>query len=262
VKNYQTYLFDLDGTIYLGDQLLPGAARTIAALKDAGAAVRYVTNNPTRLAQDYAAKLTALGVPTQPDEVITSVTATTMWLRENHPTAAVYPIGEPPLIEALRQGGVRLSSDPAEIDLVLASFDRTFTYEKLQIAFDALWFHKRAILVATNPDKFCPYPGGRGEPDAAAIIAAIEASTGVGLSRTFGKPSPDLAQLALASVGKERDLRQCVVVGDRLATDIAMGIDAGMDAVLVLTGDSSRDDLRSCPVQPTDVIEALPELLG
>ena len=151
--------------------------------------MRYVTNNPTRLAQDYAAKLTALGVPTHPDEVITSVTATTMWLRENHPTAAVYPIGEPPLIEALRQGGVRLSSDPAEIDLVLASFDRTFTYEKLQIAFDALWFHKRAILVATNPDKFCPYPGGRGEPDAAAIIAAIEASTGVGLSRTFGKPS-------------------------------------------------------------------------
>src|SRR5699024_10335521 len=158
VKTYQTYLFDLDGTIYLGEELLPGAARTIAALKDTGADVRYVTNNPTRLATDYAAKLTGLGVPTHPDEVITSVTATTMWLRENHPEAAVYPIGEPPLLKALREGGVQLSSDPAEIDLVLVSFDRTFTYEKLQIAFDALWFHKRALLVATNPDKFCPYP--------------------------------------------------------------------------------------------------------
>jgi len=262
VKTYQTYLFDLDGTIYLGEELLPGAARTIAALKDTGADVRYVTNNPTRLATDYAAKLTGLGVPTDPDEVITSVTATTMWLRENHPEAAVYPIGEPPLLKALREGGVQLSSDPAEIDLVLVSFDRTFTYEKLQIAFDALWFHKRALLVATNPDKFCPYPGGRGEPDAAAIIAAIEASTGVGLSRTFGKPSPDLAHLALASAGKERDLRDCVVVGDRLETDIAMGIEAGMDTVLVLTGDSTREDLRSGLIQPTRVIDALPELLG
>src|SRR5690625_1748129 len=151
-----------------------------------------------------------------------------MWLRENHPEAAVYPIGEPPLQEALREAGVRLSSEPAEIDFVLASFDRTFTYEKLQIAFDALWFHKRAALVATNPDKFCPYPGGRGEPDAAAIIAAIEASTGVRLSRTFGKPSPDLAHLALASAGKVRDLRDCVVVGELLEIDIAMGNASGM----------------------------------
>src|SRR5699024_6424402 len=123
----QTHLFDLDGTIYLGGELLPGAERTIATLTGTGAAVRYVTNNPTRLPADYAAKLTGLGIPTHPDEVITSVTATTMWLRENHPEAAVYPIGEPPLLEALREAGVRLSSEPAEIDFVLASFDRTFT---------------------------------------------------------------------------------------------------------------------------------------
>lgn len=261
MKNYQTYLFDLDGTIYLGDELLPGAAHTISALKAGGAAVRYVTNNPTRLAADYASKLADFGIPTAADEVITSVTATTMWLRRNHPEASVYPIGEPPLIEALSEAGMKLSSDPAEIDIVLASFDRTFTYEKLQIAFDALWFHRRAFLVATNPDKYCPYPGGRGEPDAAAVIAAIEATTGITLSRTFGKPSPDLARLALSSVGEGRDVHECVVVGDRLATDIAMGSEAGMDTVLVLTGDSTREDLRSAAHQPTHVIDGLSQLL-
>lgn len=262
MRTYQTYLFDLDGTIYLGDELLPGASQTISRLKETGAAIRYVTNNPTRLASDYARKLTSLGITTAAEEVITSVTATTRWLKSNAPSARVFAIGEAPLIQALSDAGIRLSDDPAEIDIVLASFDRTFTYEKLQIAFDALWFHRRAVLLATNPDKYCPYPGGRGEPDAAAIVAAIEASTGVRVEETFGKPGPLLARMALNSIPRPVEVGQCVMVGDRLHTDIAMGKNAGMDTALVLTGDSTREEVEESGTEPTWVIDTLAELLG
>lgn len=262
MMTYRGYLFDLDGTIYLGDQLLPGAAETIHEIKSSGAVVRYVTNNPTRAAADYASKLTHLGIPTARGEVITSVTATTMWLTTHHPDARVYAIGEQSLLEELTRAGITLCEDPQLIDIVLASFDRTFTYSKLQIAFDALWRHQRAILVSTNPDRFCPYPGGRGEPDAAAIVAAIEASTSVSLTRTFGKPSPHLASLALESMGAGVAPGECVVVGDRLETDIAMGARAGMDTALVLTGDSTREDIPSAPEPPTRVITELAQLLS
>jgi ribonucleotide monophosphatase NagD (HAD superfamily) len=96
---------------------------------------------------------------------------TTRWLLAHHPDAVVYPIAEAPLRRAFESAGIRMSEDPAEIDIVVASYDRTFTYEKLQKAFDAIWFHRRARLIATNPDRYCPFPGGRGEPDCAAIVA-------------------------------------------------------------------------------------------
>lgn len=261
MQDYDAYLFDLDGTIYLGEELLPGVSTTLAALRDAGKPIRFVTNNPTRLAPYYAKKLNRLGICASEADVITSVTATVRWLTAHHPAAVVYPIGEAPLVQALQEAGLTISEDPAEIDIVLASFDRTFTYAKLQIAFDALWFHKRAILVSTNPDRFCPYPGGRGEPDAAAIVAAIEASTGLRLSETFGKPGPHLADLALASISPDIPTSRCLMVGDRLETDIAMAHNAGMDSALVLTGDSRREDIPSSAAAPTWIVETLPGVL-
>jgi ribonucleotide monophosphatase NagD (HAD superfamily) len=128
-------VFDLDGTLYLGDELLPGAHRLIAELRERDRPIRFISNNPTREPDQYAEKL------------------------------------------ALGAAGIRMSSQPDEIDIVIASYDRAFDYAKLRIAFDAIWFHKRATLIATNPDRFCPLPGGRGEPDCAAITAAIEACT-------------------------------------------------------------------------------------
>lgn len=260
MRTYRTYLFDLDGTIYLGDEILPGVADTIGRLKGGGAAVRYVTNNPTRTADDYANKLTRLGIETAPHEVVTSVTATIQWLQRNAAEAKVFPIGEVALVETLRAAGIRLSDDPEEIDIVLASFDRTFTYQKLQTAFDALWRYKNATLMATNPDTYCPYPGGRGEPDAAAIIAAIEASTGARLQQTFGKPSPMLAHMALESLSVDARVGECLMVGDRLQTDIAMGVAAGIDTALVLTGDSTREDVDRLGVTPTHIIRSVADL--
>lgn len=258
---YEAYIFDLDGTIYLGDALLPTVAESIARIHAKGIPVRYLSNNPTRSPQDYVAKLERLGLAVKSDEIINTLVSTTRWLREHRPDAVVFPIGEAPLIAALEAAGIRLSDNPEEIDIVLASYDRTFVYRKLQIAFDALWVHERAVLMSTNPDRYCPFPGGRGEPDAASIVAAIEASTGVTCERTFGKPSRLMAEIVMAGLGVSA--ANSVMVGDRLATDVAMGRRAGMQAALVLTGDSSKTDIDSVleADRPTQVVERLADLL-
>jgi 4-nitrophenyl phosphatase len=258
---YKGYAFDLDGTIYLGDHLLPGAKRLVEELRARDVAVRFLSNNPTKDPEQYAAKLDKLGLPTPVDEIVNTVVTMTRWLLDNAPDAVVYPISEPPLIRALEKAGIRMSSDPAEIDIVVASYDRTFTYEKLQIAFDAIWYHKRARLVATNPDRFCPFPGGRGEPDCAAIIAAVEACTGIKCEANAGKPDPAMLHAALAGV--DVALGECVMVGDRLSTDIRMALDTGMPAALVLTGETKAEDLKrlSANDRPDFVLDRVDRLL-
>jgi len=260
-RRYGAYIFDLDGTLYLGDRLLPGAREVVDMLRTGGVPLRFLSNNPTLSIADYVGKLGGLGLPVTPGELVTSLVATTRWLRQHRPEAVLYPIGEQPLLDALAAAGLRTSDDPAEIDIVLASYDRGFTYRKLQVAFDALWYHRRAVLMSTNPDRFCPFPDGRGEPDAASIVAAIEAATQVSCERTFGKPSALMAEIAMAGLGVPP--HDILVVGDRLQTDIAMARRAGMDAALVLTGDSARSDIEAiAPAErPTWVVERLEHLV-
>jgi HAD superfamily hydrolase (TIGR01450 family) len=258
---YAAYVFDLDGTIYLGDELLPGARRLVETLRDRGVPVRFVSNNPTRDPAQYAEKLARLGLPTAVEHIVNTTVTMTRWLLDHHPGAVVFPIAEEPLLRALAGAGIRISEDAAEIDIVIASYDRGFDYRKLQIAFDAIRVHRRAILVATNPDRFCPLPGGRGEPDAAAVIAAIEACTGTTCAANVGKP--DGAMLAAALRGLDVAPGDCLVVGDRLATDIRMGLDAGMPTALVLTGATSAADLDGVPPDraPAFVVERIDALL-
>ncbi len=258
---YDAYVFDLDGTIYLGDDLLPGAKRLIEELHARDRPVRFVSNNPTKDPRQYADKLARLGIPAPIDEIVNTTVTMTRWLLDNHAGAVVFPISEAPLKQALANAGIRMSEDPAEIDIVIASYDRGFTYEKLQIAFDAIWFHKRAILVGTNPDRFCPFPGGRGEPDCAAIIAAVEACTSTTCEANVGKPNPAMLHAALK--GLDVELADCLMVGDRLSTDIRMGLDTGMTAALVLTGETTVEDLQELPAgdAPGIVVDRIDRLL-
>lgn len=252
----QAYLFDLDGTIYLGDTLLPGAAETIAALRAAGRRTIFLSNNPTKTRAQYTAKLDHLGIPTPIDDIVNSSSVMVQWLLREAPGARLFVVGETPLQDELRAAGFTLTERAGEIDFVVASFDRTFTYHKLQVAFDAV--RAGARLVATNPDKFCPVPGG-GEPDCAAIIAAIEACTGAKCDPVVGKPSPIMVQTIGALLGLPP--AACMMVGDRLETDMAMGIAAGMATGLVLTGDANRERLAASGLQPTYVWERIDELL-
>lgn len=243
---FDAYLFDLDGTIYLGDQLLPGASRLIAALRHFERPIRFISNNPTRDPAQYASKLTDLGVPATADEIVNTVVTTVAWLRAEHPDAVVFPIAEAPLVRALTEAGIRISDRAEEIDIVIASYDRGFDYRKLQIAFDAIWFHRRAFLIQTNPDRFCPYPDGRGQPDAAAITAAIEASTGTTCRHSFGKPDPMMLQAALGTL-PSLEPHRVVMVGDRLHTDLEMATTAGVRSAVVLTGEATAAEVAALP---------------
>lgn len=242
---YEGYIFDLDGTIYLGNNLLPGAYRLITTLRKMGKRVVFLSNNPTRDVQMYVEKLTKLGLPTPPEEIVTTVFTTTQWLLQNAPGAVVYPISEEPLIRSLKNAGIKISENPEEIDIVIASYDRTLTWKKLQIAFEAIWFYKRARLICTNADHLCPFPGGRGEVDAGSVIAALEDSTGAKLEVNCGKPSPVMLNTIMNVMNLSVD--QCITTGDRLYTEIKMGIDAGMDTALVFSGETSPDMLRAWP---------------
>jgi HAD superfamily hydrolase (TIGR01450 family) len=258
---YGGYVFDLDGTIYLGDELLPGAGRLLARLRELDRRVVFVSNNPTRDPEMYAAKLRRLGVEASASEVLNTVVTMTRWLRRNHPDATVFPIAEAPLCRALAEAGIRTSDRAEEIDLVVASYDRGFDYGKLQVAFDAIWYHRRARLVTTNLDRWCPFPGGRGEPDAGAIVAAIEACTGVTCEVNAGKPGPLILEAAMELLGLPAG--DCVLVGDRLATDIAMARRAGMPSAVVLTGDTTPAALAAADPEerPTWVLDRIDRLL-
>jgi HAD superfamily hydrolase (TIGR01450 family) len=191
----------------------------------------------------YAEKLTSLGLPTSEDEVVNTVVTMTQWLLQNHPEATVFSISEEPLKRSLQEAGIRMSESAEEIDIVIASFDRGFEYRKLQIAFDAIWFHKRARLVTTNPDPYCPLPGGHGEPDAAAIVGAIEACTGAKCEVNVGKPDPIMLKTVLDML--ELEAFECLVTGDRLYTDVRMAKDAGIPSAVVLTGETTAQMLAT-----------------
>jgi len=258
---YEGYVFDLDGTIYLGDDLLPGARRLVEKLRDLGKRVVFLSNNPTRTPRMYAEKLTGLGIPTPEHEVVNTVVTMTRWLMQNHPEATVFPISEEPLVRSLQEAGVRISERAEEIDIVIASYDRGFDYRKLQIAFDAIWYHKRARLVTTNPDRYCPLPGGRGEPDAAAVVGAIEGCTGAKCEVNVGKPDPIMLETVTGMLGLEAS--ECVVTGDRLYTDIRMALDAGMPSAVVLTGETTAEMLEAEPGEnrPDLVLDRIDRLI-
>lgn len=252
------YVFDLDGTLYLGDHLLPGAAETVAAIRKHGARVAFLTNKPLERSAAYAAKLRGLGIPAEAAEVVSSTDALLRYLREAAPGARILPIGEPLITELLHEAGFAVVplDEPERADLVVVSWDRTFDYAKLLSAFRAV--RHGARLVATNPDPFCPTPDGD-LPDCAAMLAAIEASTGARAEAIVGKPSAHMAATLLERLALSAN--DTLLVGDRLLTDVRMAQEAGMVSALVLTGATGRDDLLRSPVTPDYVLARIAEIL-
>lgn len=258
---YDAYLFDLDGTIYLGEELLPGAKQMLDQLRERSIQRVFLSNNPTKSPEMYLEKLARLGIEAEPDEIVNTIISTVGWILKNRPDARVFPISDPPLIAALEKAGIAISEDPSEIDLVIASYDHGFNYAKLQVAFDALWKFGRAELITTNPDRYCPFPNGAGEPDAAGIVAAIEATTGVPCKFNMGKPDQIMIDVALARISADKD--RSIMVGDRLSTDIKMANNAGIHSALVLTGESENlaVDPASIGAHPTYILSSIDQLV-
>ena len=257
MKSYDAYIFDLDGTVYLGDTLLPGAGQAIELLRERGKRTVFLSNNPTHTRAGYAEKLTWLGLPTDAKEIVNSSAVMVDFLSREMPGARLFVCGEEPLRRELTAAGFVLTEDASATDAVIASFDRTFAFWKLQIAFDAI--RAGARFFATNGDRFCPVPGG-GEPDAGAIIGAIEGCTGTRVEAVVGKPSHFMSEAILSTVSTPPE--QCIIIGDRLETDVLMGIQAGMASALTLTGATTREMLERSEIQPTYVVESLMDLIG
>jgi arabinose operon protein AraL len=253
---YRGWLFDLDGTIYLGERLIPGADTAIAALRGAGRRVAFLSNKPLQTRAEYAAKLTRLGVPAAPDDVINSSLVLARYLRDRDPGAPVFVIGEPPMLDEMRAHGFEVRPDE-RVRWVVIAFDRTFDYAKLNVALQAV--KQGARLIATNPDRTCPVEGGGEIPDCAGMIAAVEAVTDRKVEAIVGKPSPIILEVALAALGVPA--RDAAIVGDRIETDIVMGRRLGLGTVLVLSGVTRADDPRIAAVAPDHVVRSVRDLV-
>lgn len=253
VPCYEGYVFDLDGTLYLGEAVIEGAPRVIASLRADGARVCFLTNKAIVTREAYAEKLARLGIPCRPEEVVTSSQVLSEHLASTAPGARLYVIGEEPLLRVLRASGLRASrTDWQGAQYVVLSWDRQFHYDQIAGALQAIRAGARTI--ATNPDRTCPVSGGE-VPDAGAIIGAVEGATGRPLDLNVGKPSRLALDAALRVLGRRAS--QCLMVGDRIETDIRMATDAGMDSALVLTGVARPSDLADGPDRPTYVLPSV-----
>ncbi|MEO0563958.1 MAG: HAD-IIA family hydrolase [Chloroflexota bacterium] len=253
------FVFDLDGTVYLGETLLPGAIETIQTLRDKGKRILFVTNKPLQPRETYAHKLTKLGIPAESDDVITSGYVMGYYLAQNKPDLNYYVIGEPALLSELRGHHLKIADEfisqnpseviePDSIDAIIVAFDRTLDYRKLNTAYQALV--NGAHFYATNADKTCPMPGG-GIPDAGGTIAALEHMSGRTLQMLAGKPSTIIMEVAMNRLDLEP--ATCLMMGDRLETDMKMGRNAGMKTAVVLTGAATREQTK-LPENQTDLV--------
>ena len=251
----KAFLLDMDGTFYLGDSLLPGALEFLEHLNHHGLPFSFLTNNSSRSKQDYVNKLTGLGVREGDARVFTAGDATIAYLKKHHSGSKVFLLGTPSLAESFRGSGIAISeSDP---DLVVIGYDTTLTYARLS-AF-CYFVRKGLPYIATHPDVNCPSPEGP-VPDIGAMMSLVEASTGRKADVVIGKPNPGIVNALAEEWGLEP--KEMVMVGDRLYTDIALGKTAGVKTVLVLSGETKREDLVNVIYQPDLVCENLAELAG
>jgi HAD superfamily hydrolase (TIGR01457 family) len=247
------YLLDMDGTIYLGDQLLPGAMEFLRLLEERDIQYYFLTNNSSKSKTQYVDKLARLGIPTSEEMVFTSGEATAIYIKKQKPGAKLYVVGTPPLEEEMRTHGFQLvQEDP---DYAVLGFDTTLTYEKLWKLCDFV----RAGLpyIATHPDFNCPTETGF-MPDIGAMIAFVETSTGRLPDQVVGKPNTPIVESIVEKTGFP--VEQLGMIGDRLYTDIALGA-AGLTTVLVLSGETNADDLAQSEFNPDYVMQDLAELV-
>jgi glycerol-1-phosphatase len=255
---YEAFILDLDGVLFRGDEPIAAAAPTVDALRAAGKRLVFLTNNSARTPEQVATKLARLGIDASPDEVVTSAEATAELLagESEKDARTAYVIGQDGVRTALASAGFELvDGDVDRSDFVIVGWDGDVTYEALRRA--TVLVRGGARLVATNADASYPAPGGEQWPGAGAILAAVETASGT-RATVVGKPHRPLFDTAVARVGSPNAL----MVGDRLETDVAGAVAAGLDAALVLSGVSRAADLLDQPALPVAVLPDIGGLLG
>ena len=233
------FLFDIDGTVALGDVLLPGAAEFFQEIKERGGQFVFITNNSTKSDCGlHPKKFRQMGVSTDPQNFVTASTASASWLRQHAAGKTIYTLGTRSLIRELEGHGIRVTTDPdtQDISFVLVAYDSELTYKKLTDTCRILQTRPVTFL-ATNPDLVCPVPFGY-VPDCGSICQMITNATGQ-VPHYIGKPSTDMVDIALRENPFSKE--ETVIVGDRFYTDIACGNASGVETVLVLTGEAEKN---------------------
>ena len=242
LKDKELYVFDMDGTIYLGKIVFDFAIRFIEHLRAAGKRVLFFTNNASRSTDVYLEKLTHLGFSPTAEEIMSSADVTVAYLNTYHKDQLVYLVGTRQLASQFRAGGIRLATGKEDtVDVVVSSFDTELTYEKLDDGCRLI--RNGATYLCTHPDFNCPTDTGF-MPDSGAIAALITASTGV-TPRYLGKPYPEVVEMIERVTGIPRE-KTCIF-GDRLYTDIALGAKNGVTSILVLTGEGTYEEALALP---------------
>lgn len=244
LKEKDTFLLDMDGTIFLGNELIDGASDFLDTLKQNGKRYIFLTNNSSKNRMAYVDKLRNLGLDVTAEDIFTSGEATTRYLKNRHEGARIYLLGTPSLEEEFIREGFQLVSGRGEkVDFVVLGFDTTLTYEKVWIACE--YIAAGVEYIATHPDFVCPLPGGAFMPDAGAMAAMIEASTG---KKPFviGKPNKAVVESIASKYGLDQN--EMVMVGDRLYTDVQTGINAGITSILVYSGETKPEDYEKSTI--------------
>ena len=258
LRRKKLFLLDMDGTLYLDENLFDGAAEFLRHIRESGGRYLFLTNNSSRSVEAYIGKMRRLGIEMTQEDFLTSTDALILYLRDHGGQERLYyAFGTESFRSQLREAGFRLTDDrDAPVDTLLVGFDTELTFRKLE---DACILLGRGVdYIATNPDWVCPTWYGY-VPDCGSVCEMLRRATGRS-PYVIGKPKPDMVNLAMMKVNASPE--DTLVVGDRIYTDIAAGVNAGVDTVLVLSGETKREDLPDSNVQPAFVLQDVKELLN
>lgn len=257
LKNKRFFLLDMDGTIYLDDDLFDGTIDFLSYVKSIGGRYMFLTNNSSRSVSAYVQKLKRIGIDAAEEDFLTSTDATILYIKDKYQGRKFYAFGTTSFVEQLRSSGIDVTTELSDdIDALVMGNDNELTFKKLE---DACILLGRGVdYIATNPDWVCPTSFGY-VPDCGSVAEMLQRATG----RTphfIGKPRPEMLLLAMKKYGYSKE--ETVMMGDRLYTDIASGHNAGVDTIFVLSGEGTLEDVKKSDFQPTHIHKNIRETLN
>ena len=253
---YRGAVLDLDGTVYRGREPIPGAPAAIDRLRERGLSLLFLSNNPTKSQEAYVERLARMGIEVEASEVLSAGTVTTRYLAEHHAEDSLFVVGSSGLLEQFEEADLTVTEDPEAADALVASYDHEFHYDDMTDAYRAVG--DGGAFVGSDPDVLIPAENGGMVPGSGAVVNACAGVLERDPDHVLGKPSPETVEMAREAMGVP--LEECLVVGDRLNTDLAFGERAGMTTVLVRTGVTDDRVLGESDVEPDFVIDSLADV--
>lgn len=257
-NNIKLFLFDMDGTLYLGDRLYEFTPNLLKAIRENGGRYLFMTNNSSKSVKAYIEKLAKLGIKAEYDDFITSSQATAYYLNKHHKGAVLYVCGTASLKEELAGNGFEITEDTEKTDVIVMGFDTELNFKKLHDVSFMLCTRKDIPYIATNPDYVCPTEFGS-VPDCGSVCDMLYNVSGR-RPLFIGKPEPLMPILAMEKTGFSRE--ETAVIGDRIYTDIKSGLNAGAFTVLVMSGETTEEILKASEDKPDAVMEDAGEILA